>query len=63
MVRPKKPAGEVKTIVIPVRFTIEQRDQLKLAADAQHLAVSTWVHQAALEVAKRVNVRAAKKAK
>ncbi|HVV50481.1 MAG TPA: hypothetical protein VHO06_12525 [Polyangia bacterium] len=51
---PRKPTGKAKTKVVPVRFTGEQLERLKVAADKKHLAVSTWLHQVAMDEADRV---------
>jgi uncharacterized protein (DUF1778 family) len=63
MVRPAKPAGEAKTLVIPVRFTDGQREQIKAAATHENLDVSAWLRKVALDAAATVNERAAKRAK
>jgi hypothetical protein len=51
---PRKPTGKAKTKVVPVRFTGEQLERVKSAADKKHLAVSTWLHQVAMDEADRV---------
>jgi uncharacterized protein (DUF1778 family) len=61
MGRPKKPAGEAKTLVIPVRLTVAQRDQIREAAHHEHLEVSGWIRKTILDAAAAVNERAAAK--
>jgi uncharacterized protein (DUF1778 family) len=61
MGRPKKPEGEAKTLVIPVRLTADQRDQIRMAAAHEHLEVSGWIRKVILDTAARVNARAREK--
>ncbi len=63
MAPPQKPDAEKKEAVIPVRLTLEQRDQIKAAAAHEHLDVSAWLRKVALDAAAAVNERAAKRAK
>lgn len=58
MGRPKKPEGEAKTLVIPVRLTVEQREQVRTAAAHEHLEVSGWIRKVILDAAEKVNERA-----
>lgn len=61
MARPKKPEGEAKTIVIPVRLTVEQRDQIRKAANHEHLEVSGWIRKVVLDAATAVNEHAGRR--
>jgi hypothetical protein len=63
MGRPKKPPGEAKSMVIPLRVTVDQHAQIKLASGREHLEMSTWLRKVALEAATAVNERAAKRAR
>jgi uncharacterized protein (DUF1778 family) len=61
MVRPKKPEADVKTYMVTLRVTGDQREELRRAAAHGHLDVSTWLRQLALREAARINERAARK--
>jgi len=62
MVRPKKPATDVKTYLVGARVTGEQRDQIHAAAARENLDLSSWLRKVILDAAARVSDRAAKKA-
>jgi len=61
MVRPKKPATDVKTYLVGARVTGEQRDQVRSAAARENLDLSGWLRKVILDAAAAVNERAAKK--
>lgn len=63
MVRPKKPAGEALTNVIPCRFTGAQYELVKEAARIKHLEQSAWLRQVAVTEATRVTEREKKASK
>ena len=62
MPRPKKPAGETRDLVIPIRFTSAEGDRLRTAATHEHLTLSAWLRKVVLDAAGRVNDRASKRA-
>ncbi len=63
MVRPRKPATDVKTYLVGARVTGDQREQIRAAAAREHLDLSGWLRKVILDAAARVNERAAKRAK
>ena len=59
MPRRPKPPEQVKSIIVRVRFTQEQRDLLQSAADHEERELSDWLRRLALKEATRISDRAA----
>lgn len=60
---PRRPTGQAKSFVVPLRLTGEQRDAIREAATLEHLDVSAWLRKVALDAAAAVRDRAARKAR
>lgn len=56
---PKKAPSEVKSFILHVRFTTEQRELLQFAAQHDERELSDWVRRLALKEATRIQTRAA----
>jgi uncharacterized protein (DUF1778 family) len=61
MPRRPKPPEQVKSIIVRVRFTQEQRDILQFAAEHEDRELSDWVRRLALKEATKIRDRAAAK--
>ena len=52
--RPKKPEGQTRERLIPVRLNDEEHDLLDRAAKAKGLQISSWIRSEMLVIAKEV---------
>jgi uncharacterized protein (DUF1778 family) len=55
---PKKAPGDVRSFILHVRFTAEQRDLLQSAAQEADRDLSDWVRRLVLKEAARIRERA-----
>ena len=52
--RPKKPAGEARTVLFQIRMTAEERAAIEQAANERSLDASTWARSELLTLAKKL---------